>query len=234
VVGGAADRGEGEEVIAAFALALLAANGSVEGTVLFDGATPVPKKIVATTDTAICSQQDLVDESVLVDPKTKGIANVVVWVEGVRGKKRTETVNVDNFRCRYEPHVAIADVGQPILVRNKDRFLHTSQAKEKAGKTIFNIALPFKDAEKQQSFAKRGPFQVVCDVHSWMNGWVVVLEGEPAAITDASGNFEIADVPPGKQKLVFWHETLGEKTLALEVKPGEPLRDVELKFSAKK
>ena len=130
------------------------------------------------------------------------------------------------------PHVAIADVGQAIIVKNKDRFLHTSAARDAKGKQVFNVALPFKDAEKQQSFDKRGFYTVVCDVHTWMNGWVAVLEGEPAAITNVKGEFSLTNVPSGKQTLHFWHETLGEKTVAVEVKDGAA--PVELKFPAKK
>ena len=208
-------------------LLLLAA--PVSGTVLFDGPAVAPKKVVPTTDTAICSQQDLVDESLLVDAKTKGIANVVVFVEGVKLVKRDQPINLDNFRCRYEPHVAIAGVGQPIVVRNRDRFLHTSAARDAKGKQLFNVALPFKDAEKQQSFAKRGFYTVVCDVHTWMNAWVAVLDGEPAALSNTAGEFTIDDVPKGKHKLRFWHEQLGEKTMIVEVK-DEPLSALELKW----
>jgi hypothetical protein len=47
--------------------------------------------------------------------------------------------------------------------------------------------------------------------------------------TDASGAFVLSDVPPGDYELKFWHETLGEGSRKVTVKPkGETHVSVEL------
>ena len=48
-----------------------------------------------------------------------------------------------------------------------------------------------------------------CDIHSWMNGYVHVLEHPFFAVTDVEGKFEIAGLPPGQYVLEAWHEELG-------------------------
>src|SRR5207247_135319 len=62
--------------------------------------------------------------------------------------------------------------------------------------------------------------KLTCDVHSWMLGWVAVTPG-PAAVTDANGVAKIENVPPGKQTVEVWHETLGKQTKDVEVKAGQ-------------
>src|SRR5688572_17709898 len=114
-----------------WALAIAApTTGTITGKVMLEEGLEIkaPEKIVPTTDAAICSQQDLVDESLLADPKTRGVRNVAIWVEGTKAPKLESAPVIDNFRCRYEPHVLIVPEGTEVIVRNRDRFLHTSQA----------------------------------------------------------------------------------------------------------
>ena len=42
-----------------------------------------------------------------------------------------------------------------------------------------------------------------------MSGWILVRELPYFAITDADGNFEIKNLPPGKWTFRLWHERPG-------------------------
>src|SRR5215468_3424004 len=101
------------------------ATGMIKGHLTFPGEAPVPQKITPTTDEAICSLQGLVDESLLVDAKSHGIRNVVVWVEKTKAAPTKVEPVLDNWHCHYEPHVLVVPPDQTISIRNKDRFLHT-------------------------------------------------------------------------------------------------------------
>lgn len=203
------------------------AAGTVTGQVRFEGEAPKPTALEATTDSAICSQQELVDESLIVHATTKGVRSVVVWIEGSKGgAKASAAPTIDNYRCRYAPHVVIGRVGEKITIRNRDRFLHTTQATNAKGNSLFNVALPIRNQAVKKSFKARGFYPLRCDVHPWMRGWAAILDDELAAVTDDTGKFTIAGLPAGSHKLRLWHETLGEKTVEITVGDGETKADL--------
>ena len=72
----------------------------------------------------------------------------------------------------------------------------------------------------KQKFEKPETIRMECDTHSWMKGWLIVTDHPYYAVTDASGAFELADVPAGSYTLKFWHETLGEATQDVTVEAG--------------
>lgn len=200
--------------------------GRIEGVVQFGGAKiPVPAKIEPTTDTTICSQQGLVEESLLVDEKTRGVMNVVAWVEGSKAATPVDDPQLDNRRCRYEPHVLVVAAGDKVTIKNRDRFLHTTQAKLN-DRPLFNVALPVHNQTVQKRFKKPGRYAVHCDVHPWMRGWVVVMDGEISAVSDVQGSFTLDGVPAGSHTIRLWHETLGEASVPVVVKAAETAKTV--------
>ena len=62
------------------------------------------------------------------------------------------------------------------------------------------------------------PFQ--CDVHSWMNAYVGVLEHPYFAVTSDDGKFDISSLPPGDYVVEAWHEELGTQTQNITVGEG--------------
>jgi hypothetical protein len=46
-----------------------------------------------------------------------------------------------------------------------------------------------------------------------MNGYVYTFDHGYFAVTDGEGNFKIGDVPPGKYKVVAWHESWKAKNM---------------------
>ena len=54
-----------------------------------------------------------------------------------------------------------------------------------------------------------------------MNAFINVSATPFFAVSDASGHFEIAGLPPGDYVLGVAQEKLGEKTLPITVKPGQ-------------
>jgi hypothetical protein len=61
---------------------------------------------------------------------------------------------------------------------------------------------------------------VKCDVHPWMSGWFFVAENPYFSVTDASGDFSLSDLPPGKYVVELWHEKLGTQSKEVEVESG--------------
>jgi hypothetical protein len=71
--------------------------------------------------------------------------------------------------------------------------------------------MPIKGMKIPRVLAKPEVVHLKCDVHDFMEGWVVVVDG-PAAVSGADGRFAIHDLPAGAYTVKAWHEKLGERT----------------------
>ncbi len=54
--------------------------------------------------------------------------------------------------------------------------------------------------------------KVSCDIHPWMESYLLVMDHPFFAVTAEDGSFEIKGVPAGNQKLVVWQSNVGYVT----------------------
>jgi len=154
------------------------------------------------------------------------VKNAFVIVEDIKEGKAAlkKDVILDNNHCKFEPLVSIAYVSSNFEVKNSDPVLHnTNLGKEaRAGvrQAVYNLALPFKDQVIKKPNRSAGFINVKCDAHPWMRAYIYSSRHPYAAITDASGSFEIKDLPPGKYKVKIWHEGFEDIVKDVEVKAG--------------
>jgi len=195
--------------------------GSVTGSVVLTGDVPRLARLPVTKHRSVCGESKH-SEDLVVSP-SRGVANVVVTIEGVpraHGIPQEPAV-LDNRDCVFVPHVLVAAVGQVIEIRNSDGIIHTAHAYDEARQTLFNVALPVYKRLVRRTLTHPGIYRIVCDVgHTWMSAYVVVLGHPYAAVTDGSGRFRIPGVPPGIYRLRFWHERLGVREEPLVIRAG--------------
>ena len=178
---------------------------------------PAPAMLNVTTDRASCCANDspLLSNQLIIDPKTRGIRNVVVWLMPEPGATRrvhpksTDSPltlhEIDQPECQFEPRVIAARVGDSLLVKNSANIAHNVQVMG-AG-LEYNRTLPAsKSEEKGPLTGEAKPITIVCNVHPWMKASLWVFDHPHFAVTDAEGRFEIPNVPVGSQRLVIWHE----------------------------
>jgi hypothetical protein len=111
---------------------------------------------------------------------------------------------------------------------NSDRLLHNIHTTPKINPSI-NRTQP-KDRTIPFIFEKPDIVRINCDLHSWMQGWVVVAAHPYYAITGADGQFAFDNLPPGQYKLQVWHERLGTLPANVTVGDQQPARvTVEMK-----
>jgi len=192
--------------------------GDIVGKVKYAGKAPAPAKIAVTKDQAVCGKVDHLEESLLVGPD-KGVKNAVINVTDPKdGKKMTVASNptIDQNGCRFMPRVQIVPAGQSIDIINDDGILHNIHTWSKVN-TPFNRAQP--KFLKKMTFKVDKPenIRISCDVHSWMQGYLVVADHPYYALSDDKGGFKIAGVPAGIYTLRYWHEKLGEQTKQVTV-----------------
>jgi hypothetical protein len=181
-----------------------------------------PEETKLEKDTCGSSQQAMM----YVLSSSNGVKNAFVIVEGVKEGKAVpkKDITIDNLKCKFEPLVSIAFVKSNFVIKNSDPLLHnTNLGKEqRAGvrRTVYNLALPFKDQVIKKPIRVAGLINVKCDAHPWMRAYVYSTRHPYVAITDADGNFEIRDLPAGKYKVRVWHEGFEDVVQDIEVKAG--------------
>src|SRR5437667_2727284 len=140
------------------ALALAAASTGVAaaddwaeltGKFIYDGPAPTPKPIIIDADPAEFGKLGLVDESLVVDKKTGGIANIAVYVRTKDVKVHPDleknvkkVVKFDNKGARFVPRILpIWLEKQTLCLCNSDKVPHNTNI-QPIGDTGANPLLP--------------------------------------------------------------------------------------------
>ncbi|MEZ5288248.1 MAG: plastocyanin/azurin family copper-binding protein [Vicinamibacterales bacterium] len=137
--------------------------------------------------------------------------DVVVWLEGARRTARPEpaVVTMDQRNLAFLPHVLAVAVGTRVEMPNNDRVFHNVFS-FKDGKR-FDLGLYPSGTAKSVTFDRPGVSRLFCNIHPAMAGYVVAVDADFFAVTDADGRFEMPDVPEGAVTYHAW-------------RAGEPVR----------
>lgn len=192
--------------------------GTLKGRVVFTGAVPAAEVLVAkgsnAKDAQVCALQDVLSEKLIVDPETKGVRNVIVYIprpSAVNPEAESEAlakpILFDQSKCVFVPHVLAAMKGAKIQVKSSDQAGHNVHTLLRG--TVFNQGIqPGSSVTLDIKTPDNRPGQVVCDIHPWMKAWWLTLNNPYFAVTDEKGEFEIKNVPAGGQKVVVWAEAV--------------------------
>jgi hypothetical protein len=186
------------------------AAGSISGTVTFSGNPPANPKLRIAKNADYCGTE--IELPVLaVNPKNKGVQWTVVYLEGANGGPTKDKYELDmgdpGKKCDFVQHVSAMVKNKNISMKNTDPILHNPHTFNDKHATQFNVALSEKGQVIERKVRAGGIVKLVCDSHVHMNGWIMVLDHGYFAVTDGEGNFKIDGVPPGKYKVVAWHES---------------------------
>ncbi|MFL6334728.1 MAG: hypothetical protein ACJ754_15565 [Pyrinomonadaceae bacterium] len=192
-----------------------AQEGSIAGTVSFNGAAPEKAPISMTAD-PVCAaaNPDAHAEDLVVNGDK--LANVLVYIkEGKVGDKNlssysfapgSQPVTLDQHGCHYVPHVQAVQVNQTLNIINSDQTSHNINFDAKLNEKFNQGQGPQAAPIIKQLKRPETVVPVKCNQHPWMRAYVGVLPHPFFAVTDASGKFEIKGVPAGTYTLVAWHE----------------------------
>jgi plastocyanin len=204
---------------AAYEVIAVTDGGTLSGTVKFDGAPPAPAKLTPSKDPEVCGKEKASPE--LVVGPGGGIANVVVVVKAAKGKKLDPAAKnpvFDQKACEFVPHVLAFPAGSTIDVLNSDGILHNLHTTSQTNPSTNQAQPKFKPKINVKIEKPEWPIKVACDVHPWMSAWWISQEHPYVAVTDASGAFTIADIPPGDYEVELWQEKLGKKMEKVSIK----------------
>lgn len=194
--------------------------GVIQGKVLFEGTPPALKILPKESFPGSCHHQhtgDVSDETILI--QNGRLQNVFIQVrKGLEGWELPppgKAVVLDQKGCVFAPHVLGVQTRQKVIFRNSDNELHNVNGFFQQ-QQIFNLALPLQNQEVKRSFEEPlFPIELQCDVHPWMRAYIGVVAHPYFAVTNASGEFQLGNLPPGEYVIEAWHEYYGSQTQTL-------------------
>ena len=246
-------------LLAASLLAPLAARaddfGVIKGRLVLKGKPPAPKVDVkkgdpAAKDAKVCAAQEILNQSLVVDPATKGVRYGVAFLVKPEGKNpeaakalvaKDPKVEIDQKGCEFVPHLAAIFEGQKVAFKSSDPVAHNVRYSgfKNGGQ---NVTLPPNgkfEPPKPLKAENARPIKMNCDLHPWMTGNLFVFDHPFFAVTKPDGSFEIHGVPAGTQNLVVWQESVGfvtpnkGKGQEVTVKAGDTVDVGDIEFEAK-
>ncbi len=195
----------------------LAYSGTIKGNTVFTGKVS-PLEAYKTGKYKKACGPEIPNETLLID--NKGLKNVVLSLHGKKLKPKAGEYVMNQKDCRYVPHVIAMPVDSELKIHTSDPINHNIHTYSFENDPI-NIMFTPEQEEYVQELEEAEIVKVECDLHSWMTSWIVVTPNSYFAVSGKDGAFEIADVPPGKYKLIAWHETLGSISRDVTVGEGE-------------
>jgi len=117
----------------------------------------------------------------------------------------------------FVPYVSIVQTGSAIDFPNYDPMKHHVYSFSPA--KTFEIKLYAGKPGKPVVFDKPGEVVIGCNIHDWMEAYVLVVDTPYFAKTGGDGRAQLPDVPPGHYRLRLWHPLQ---------KASQPVREIEV------
>ncbi len=125
---------------------------------------------------------------------------------------------IDQRGLRFAPRVVAMRVGEVLRFGNADPELHNVHIQGSG--VVFNQSVaPAASVEFVPT--KSGVFRVVCDVHTHMRAFIVVVDGPWVTACGGARAFRFHDVPAGRYRVHVWHEMGAPLTRDVEVNESE-------------
>lgn len=188
--------------------------GTLKGKFVFGGnATPEmdPYSVNKDMDACTIGGKAPLQETLLVEKGSNGIANVAIFVRAVSRVHDTASAGegsklFDQKNCVFLTHVFPLTLGATMSIRNSDAVGHNTNIE---GKNSFNQTIPASaaiDFKPQKEEAV--PVAVRCSIHPWMLAYFLPRKNAYVAVTAPDGTFEIPNLPDGEElEFQVWHES---------------------------
>lgn len=161
----------------------------------------------------------------------KDASNAVVWLTPLGGarldpprQKASEIPRLVQKNKMFHPSLLVIPVGGKVEFPNHDPFFHNVFSLYDGKR--FDLGLYESGTTRFVQFDKPGVSYIFCNIHAQMSAVVVAVSTPYYAISDARGQVQIANVPPGRYSLQVFHPSVAPESLhaldrEITVAPGE-------------
>ena len=129
----------------------------------------------------------------------------VVYLSGNATALPLPSASVDQRDKTFTPHVSVVTRGTTVRFPNDDTVFHNVFAYFQAKK--FDLGMYPRGTSKKVTFDKTGLVIILCNVHSYMSAYIMVVDTPYYAVSDDTGHFRLPNVPPGTYTVHGWHES---------------------------
>jgi len=180
----------------------------------------------------ILAHSAVVGGATLSGKVTGGKGASVVYVDAIPGKTfpaPTEKIVVDQKGLLFQPHVVAVQAGSTVEFLNSDKVAHNIFWPSVGGnkKMSHNLGTWPSGQKREFKFDTPGVVPLLCNVHPEMSGYVVVAPTPYFAVSDAEGNYKIANLPDGQYSVAAWHEGMKVQSKPVKV-AGDTAADFAL------
>jgi hypothetical protein len=230
------------------------ATGTIKGRLVWGDENIPPVKVLvekgkSDKDPDICAKdKSILSRDLVIDPKSKGIAYAFAYVMSPKGDY-AETVKdlvakepkvvLDQKSCEFQPYALPFHKDQALLIKSSDPKSHNVRFSGFQNTGINQTVAPQGQLEVKL-VADRIPLELHCDIHSWMNGYLMVFDHPFFTTTATDGSFEIKGIPPGAQNLIVRTGKVGYITpgfgrgMPVKIQAGEVTDVGEIKLDPAK
>jgi len=162
---------------------------------------------------SICSAAEL--PGIVTTPRGAPARDAVVYLEGAVKSRPLDRAMIDQKGIAFVPHVLVVTKGTTVSFPNDDTVLHNVFAYYDAKR--FDLGMYPRGTSKSEKFDKTGVVALLCNIHSNMSAYIVVVDTPYYAVTDRNGKFLISNIDEGDYTLRAWHEpaTLAQETITV-------------------
>lgn len=197
--------------------------GTLNGRVTYDG---TPKKLRPIDMSAEPNCAKFYSAPPMPEVSLTGndnsLQNVIVYVSGGAPDENFTgpVVHLNQRGCRYTPHVVAVQTNQEVWVQNDDTVTHSVHPMAHSN-AEWNRSQPPGTPPVVIRYAQPEFIRVKCELHPWMRGVLAVFKNSHHAVTDSTGAFTLAELPPGKYTITAWHEVYGALSKEITIAPGQ-------------
>jgi len=132
--------------------------------------------------------------------------DIAVYIDAVPGKKfdsPAQHVTVDQRNMKFIPHTVVIQRGTTVDFLNSDQVVHNVYWPSIGGNKALRHSLTIVSPGEKKSFEfdNVGAAQLLCNLHSDMVGYIVIVPTPYFTLTGSDGTFTIKGVPPGTYTL---------------------------------
>lgn len=191
--------------------------GSIEGTIRVDGGPPREPPMLSPyarrryTPPVRAPRMGVAESSV-----------IFLRAKGVFPRSSPAAASILQRGRTLRSRVTVVRMGTRIDFPNDDDVFHNLFSLSGPGR--FNLGRYPPGESRSHVFSETGVIRMFCDIHSEMEGTILVLATQHFTRPRPDGSFELTDVPVGTYTLVAWDAAAGTDSTEVVVEVDRPFR----------
>lgn len=162
------------------------------------------------------------------DQNGQPVESAVVWVTPSARHPKPVGCEIVQRNRQFTPEVTIVPLNSTVTFPNRDTVQHHVYSFSPA--KTFDFPLYIGESPGAIKLDKPGVVTLGCNIHDWMAAYIMVLDTDLYAKTDARGFAMISGLPTGAASIQTWHPRLRGSPVRSSVNLGGPATSTEVKL----